>query len=262
MRDKIPFDELRDERFIASLEGAGSRDFTYVTPALFLLKINDDVLLKEGLAWKRVNSEVIKELRSRGFVLQAGHERRAKTYIEGSGTSSEPCVRLLMELLDSVGISRKCCFLFLKFSTEAGKAPALVEQWRKHAEGAVTSVPPWCRETWDADRTNALAPFSEGRENKVVARRRERSRQARDACLKHWGHNCCVCEQNFEEMYGPAGLKVIEVHHLNPLSGSKDERIVDPVNDLRPVCANCHSVIHSESPSLTIKKVRTRLEKS
>jgi predicted HNH restriction endonuclease len=34
------------------------------------------------------------------------------------------------------------------------------------------------------------------------------------------------------------------VHHLNPISQTEGEHEVDPVNDLIPLCSNCHSMIH------------------
>jgi predicted HNH restriction endonuclease len=53
-----------------------------------------------------------------------------------------------------------------------------------------------------------------------------------------------VCGFNFDSFYGAAYARsYIEVHHLNPLAGG-GERVVDPVAGLRPLCANCHSMVH------------------
>jgi 5-methylcytosine-specific restriction protein A len=53
-----------------------------------------------------------------------------------------------------------------------------------------------------------------------------------------------VCGFDFEERYGPRGTGYIEVHHLVPLSKLEGATSVDPTSDLRPVCANCHAMIH------------------
>lgn len=56
--------------------------------------------------------------------------------------------------------------------------------------------------------------------------------------------------------YGAYAAGFIHVHHLNPLAEATGERIVDPVEDLRPVCPNCHSVIHLRGSCLSIAEVK------
>jgi 5-methylcytosine-specific restriction protein A len=34
------------------------------------------------------------------------------------------------------------------------------------------------------------------------------------------------------------------VHHVKPLYELDAEVVIDPVNDLVPVCPNCHAIIH------------------
>ena len=46
------------------------------------------------------------------------------------------------------------------------------------------------------------------------------------------------------------GTGYIHVHNLKPLSEIKEEYKVDPINDLRPVCPNCHSMIHKANYSI------------
>ena len=52
-----------------------------------------------------------------------------------------------------------------------------------------------------------------------------------------------------KDRYGSLGDTFIHVHHIQPLSEAGAERDVDPINDLindlRPVCPNCHSMLHS-----------------
>ena len=51
------------------------------------------------------------------------------------------------------------------------------------------------------------------------------------------------------------------VGHLTELATIGEEYEVDPIADLRPVCPNCHAVLHSRSPALSISKLRKLLAK-
>lgn len=86
--------------------------------------------------------------------------------------------------------------------------------------------------------------FSEGALCRVVVNAYERSSAAREACIAHYGTRCVVCGFSFGETYGEAGVDFIHVHHLRSLADIGSEYVVDPIEDLRPVCANCHSIIH------------------
>ena len=61
---------------------------------------------------------------------------------------------------------------------------------------------------------------------------------------------------NFEATYGPAGKGLIHVHHLKTLASIGAEYEIDPVADLRPVCPNCHAMIHHGEPMHSIEDVR------
>jgi hypothetical protein len=76
----------------------------------------------------------------------------------------------------------------------------------------------------------------------------ERNRAARDACVAHYGAKCVVCGFDFGREYGPEGQGLIHVHHLVPLSQIHDDYEVSPIEDLRPVCPNCHLMIHVRTP--------------
>lgn len=64
----------------------------------------------------------------------------------------------------------------------------------------------------------------------------------------------------FEERYGEIGERFIEVHHEVPLSETARSVDVNPTEDLKPVCPNCHALLHQESPSLTIEELRELLK--
>ena len=45
------------------------------------------------------------------------------------------------------------------------------------------------------------------------------------------------------------------VHHLSPLSIVGADNQVDPIDDLRPVCPNCHAVLHRREPPYSLDEV-------
>lgn len=76
----------------------------------------------------------------------------------------------------------------------------------------------------------------EGAVCRVSVNAYERSPEARRRCIeRHWT-NCCICQFNFGTAYGEVAEGYIHVHHLRPLSKIGGEYVVDPVEDLRPVC--------------------------
>lgn len=85
----------------------------------------------------------------------------------------------------------------------------------------------------------------EGATKQVLVNQYERNPHARRACLRRYGYKCIICDFDFEKTYGIAGKQKIHVHHIVPISSLKKEYSVDPINDLRPVCPNCHFIIHS-----------------
>lgn len=89
-----------------------------------------------------------------------------------------------------------------------------------------------------------MAPnlFHEGAISQVLVNVYERDPKARKACIERYGVNCYVCNFNFEAVYGERGTGFIHIHHLKPVSDG--EYAVNPINDLRPVCPNCHAMIH------------------
>lgn len=121
--------------------------------------------------------------------------------------------------------------------------------------GPATFLPP--------DEFGPTETFPEGAGSEVVVNRYERDPRARKACIDRWGHACAVCGFDFETRYGELGNGYIHVHHLADLSLVGDEYEVDPVEDLRPVCPNCHAMLHNHSrPARSIKELQARLIES
>lgn len=98
--------------------------------------------------------------------------------------------------------------------------------------------------------------LTEGGRSRVEVNRYERNPKARRKCLDHYGSSCSVCEMDFEAEYGEIGTGFIHVHHLLELSSIGTEYEVDPIADLRPVCPNCHAMLHTRRPAYSIEELR------
>jgi 5-methylcytosine-specific restriction enzyme A len=103
----------------------------------------------------------------------------------------------------------------------------------------------------------------EGRLLTRLHRTRERSRklveQRKQKALAEVGYlRCEVCRFDFEECYGDRGKGFIEAHHTKPVEtlveGSKTR-----LEDLALLCANCHRMVHSARPWLSLDDLRRLL---
>jgi len=154
----------------------------------------------------------------------------------------------------------------LDYSPEPEKLGTLVIFEKKHGEWHWIMRPEvaksmeilgWVEDSYFLlpEETSATASLVEGAVCKVSVNAYERNNEARIKCLEHHGYTCCICNFNFKSIYGSVGDNFIHVHHIRPLSEIGQEYIVDPVKDLRPVCPNCHAVIHRRIPAYTIEEV-------
>lgn len=100
----------------------------------------------------------------------------------------------------------------------------------------------------------------EGLKRTILVNSYERNAKARIKCIEHWNAICCVCNFDFSEVYGETGKGFIHVHHLVPISEIGEEYEIDPIKDLRPVCPNCHSMLHIKNPPLTIVELKGIIE--
>jgi hypothetical protein len=98
--------------------------------------------------------------------------------------------------------------------------------------------------------------YFEGATKQVMVNAYERDPDARSACIAHYGARCLVCGFDFEGQYGERGKGVIDVHHLKPLSEVGQGYQLDPIEDLRPVCPNCHTIIHRGDAQLSMEEAK------
>ncbi|MCR9134150.1 MAG: HNH endonuclease [bacterium] len=105
-----------------------------------------------------------------------------------------------------------------------------------------------------------LEKMNEGIKKTIQVNVYERNYKARQKCIEFWEPICAVCGFEFEKKYGELGRGFIHVHHLIPISEIGKAYQVDPINDLRPVCPNCHAMLHKTNPPLTIEELKKKIK--
>ncbi len=103
--------------------------------------------------------------------------------------------------------------------------------------------------------------FKEGTTKQVTVNVYERNSKARKVGWEKHGFDCKVCGMSFERKYGKIGKNFIHIHHLKPLAGVSGEYELKPIKDLVPVCPNCHAMLHTYSPPLTIDELKAKMNK-
>lgn len=111
------------------------------------------------------------------------------------------------------------------------------------------------------DKIGMESSIHEGTKYRIIVSAYERNSKARQQCIKHHGTQCCICGFSFGSTYGQIAEGYIHVHHLRPLSETQQEYIIDPINDLRPVCPNCHVVLHLRTPPFSIEEAQALLQR-
>ena len=107
----------------------------------------------------------------------------------------------------------------------------------------------------------------EAPEGKILTRlhrSRERSRklveQVKARAKKKWSRLSCVgCSFDFSDKYGPESAHIIECHHTKPVSTLAEDGDKTHIDDLVLLCANCHRVVHSRRPWLSIAQLQERI---
>jgi hypothetical protein len=131
-----------------------------------------------------------------------------------------------------------------------GWGSSVIRRWR----GSYTS------QNGDPDEVSGdQGLVTEGAKKTITVNAYERDTEARSRCISRWGAVCAVCNFDFEARYGSHGKGYIHVHHLKPLSKIGRSYQLNPETDLRPVCPNCHAMLHRGERLLTIAKLKKML---
>jgi 5-methylcytosine-specific restriction protein A len=101
----------------------------------------------------------------------------------------------------------------------------------------------------------------EGAKKQIIVNAYERSSKARNECIEKYGYKCSICSFDFQKTYGEIGKNFIHVHHLKELHKIQGDYEVNPIKDLRPVCPNCHAMLHKKKPAYSIDEIKNYIDK-
>lgn len=139
-------------------------------------------------------------------------------------------------------------------ASEVSRDVPVIVRWRFAKHEALTnngiSYP-------DEIAPSASGTFVEGSAKTVTVNAYERNAEARRECIRHHGTACKVCDFDFAKAYGELGAGFIHVHHKVPLANIGKAYKLDPIQDLVPVCPNCHAMLHRRNPPLAVEQLRT-----
>jgi len=97
------------------------------------------------------------------------------------------------------------------------------------------------------------------RESSFFARNPELAREIKEAA----NYKCQACGLSGPMKYGDDGKSCIEAHHLDQFADrSKKVQIegkLTVLSDLASLCSNCHRVIHTQRPALTLNQLKTKI---
>lgn len=142
---------------------------------------------------------------------------------------------------------------------------------RERLNEAVDAIRSWLSEDRALDGDEAemdepeVAEAEEGRLVTRLHRGRERNRnlvkRKKAAFFKRHGRLFCeACGFDFQATYGDRGVGFIECHHVKPVhtlrAGSRTK-----LPDLVLLCANCHRMVHSRTPWLSLDQLRSMIRK-
>lgn len=106
------------------------------------------------------------------------------------------------------------------------------------------------------DRTT----FTEGEQCRSELAFFARNPELRTAAIAEWGAVCNVCGFDFSKSFGELGAGYIEVHHLEPMAAKAlalgTSGWSTTVDDVRPLCANCHRMAHRCRPPVPLDELR------
>lgn len=111
------------------------------------------------------------------------------------------------------------------------------------------------------DPIEPILEDEEGRKSLKMHLARERSTRLVSAFKKSLSSfKCSICGFDFEETYGPVGKGFIEAHHKKPVGHLEPNEKVR-IEDLAPLCSNCHRMIHRINPIPSIGEFKNLIKK-
>lgn len=137
---------------------------------------------------------------------------------------------------------------------DSGKIDAQVLTWGGRLLGMLIALLPLEEADFQSDAD--IHGLPEGAVERIEVNRYERSPLNRAACIAIHGYSCKACDIEMATVYGPIGERYIQVHHITPVSQLGAGYLINPAEDLVPVCPNCHTMLHRQDPPLSVAQLR------
>lgn len=121
------------------------------------------------------------------------------------------------------------------------------------------------KETTSKDKDSFDTPYAvsavEGILRETIAITKSRDGKLRKAALEKARGICETCSVDYSSILDGLGKRVLQVHHRKQLSLAI-EPVVNGIEDLAVVCANCHQIIHADiKKAMSVEELRKRLRK-
>jgi len=126
---------------------------------------------------------------------------------------------------------------------------------RKLLSGQVQTLEAAVRKSHKQKR---LTEAEEGKLTVTEAAFRSRNAALIEAKKRNSDYRCEVCGFRFSDKYGRIGHDYIMAHHLVPLTSRKGISRTT-LNDIALLCANCHAMVHTTQPPLTLQQLKRSL---
>lgn len=185
--------------------------------------------------------------------------KKIHNYFEGKqDNSSGPQAEYILGVLDAAKELNKNLDLLLESTKkwkQNNKREKAIENWLFKNKGYKSNNITYPDDIEDKD-------LFEGTKKQITVNAYERSSQARQECINKYGYECVICNFDFEKIYGEIGHNFIHVHHIKPLSEIDEKYKIDPIKDLRPVCPNCHAMLHKRKPAYGIEEIENLINKN
>lgn len=110
----------------------------------------------------------------------------------------------------------------------------------------------------EADAAN----LKEGAKKQITVNAYERNPLAREKCIEYYRKlnrgrvKCEICGFDFGKVYGEAFAEKTHIHHLIEISTVGQEYEVNAIEDLLPICPNCHMIAHSRKPAYSPDEIK------
>lgn len=112
------------------------------------------------------------------------------------------------------------------------------------------------------DETTIICTNAEGRRKTIKMSYYERNPKLRRKCIEQKGTACKICGFDATTVYGKQFKGKIHIHHIIPLNQLGEH--VTTVDELIPVCPNCHMILHSKGKNecYSVEEVKAMIEEN